>query len=420
MISAAGARSGLGPRGFLAWAERRLGLTSSGVILVALSLVGLLAARLIGSRPMYFLVYGALSLLAAAWLSGRRGLGAAAERSELPLRIREGQSAGVQVTLTAKRRLSTVVLEESLPPLLGPPVRVPVPVLGSGQSLEYPYAVSPRLRGVYDIGPLDAIWSDPFGLTRRRMRLIEPVRVIVHPSVESVHDRVLSREWEDPPIRPPVSKPWPSGFEFYGMRDYVAGDDPRRIVWRAVARTGRYLVREAEQGITDRVTLIVDTDAARHSPGEPSETLEAAVRAGAALGARHLKDGFAVTVETGDGRTADSLRGTSRRIPFLDEMARIQRGRTPLAEALTRLLANPRRDTHHMVVTPHLDPQSGVILQALLGRGGSVLLVHVIHEDSDPDSALRAAALGCEVVELRPSDPLEAVFRRSVGAGLRR
>ena len=60
------------------------------------------------------------------------------------------------------------------------------------------------------------------------------------------------------------------------MRDYVPGDDPRRIVWRATARTldpvsgtGRYLVRESEQGITDRVLLLIDTDRAQHSPGRP-------------------------------------------------------------------------------------------------------------------------------------------------------
>ena len=36
-------------------------------------------------------------------------------------------------------------------------------------------------------------------------------------------------------------------------------DDIRKIVWRAYARTGQLLVREAEQGITDKITLVVDT-----------------------------------------------------------------------------------------------------------------------------------------------------------------
>ena len=65
------------------------------------------------------------------------------------------------------------------------------------------------------------------------------------------------------------------------MREYKPGDDLRRIVWRASARTGKFLVREAEQGITDKITIILDTDRGSHSrDGEVlSESFEAGVRA---------------------------------------------------------------------------------------------------------------------------------------------
>jgi uncharacterized protein (DUF58 family) len=70
-------------------------------------------------------------------------------------------------------------------------------------------------------------------LTQRETVVAEPFELLVHPRVETVSDRPLTRQFEDPPIRPPVSKPFPSGLEFYGMREYVPGDDLRRIVWRA-------------------------------------------------------------------------------------------------------------------------------------------------------------------------------------------
>ena len=61
------------------------------------------------------------------------------------------------------------------------------------------------------------------------------------------------------------------------MREYAPGDDLRRIVWRAQARTGKLMVREAEQGITDHITIILDTDRGTHSrDGEGlSESFEA-------------------------------------------------------------------------------------------------------------------------------------------------
>ena len=58
------------------------------------------------------------------------------------------------------------------------------------------------------------------------------------------------------------------------MRKYVQGDDVRRIVWRAFQRTGQLLVLEAEQGISDKVVVLLDQDASQHSKGLMSESFE--------------------------------------------------------------------------------------------------------------------------------------------------
>jgi uncharacterized protein (DUF58 family) len=409
----------------LTWIESAIGLTPSGLALVILAAGGWIAARLIGSFSLFLLVYGLMIVLGISWFLGRRKLAVEATRSDLPGRVREGQLVDVALSLAAKRRLSTIILEETLDPHLGTTVRVPVAQLPPGQQVDHAYGFTPRLRGVFKIGPLVASWSDPFGLTRRTQTLSESVEIIVHPSTEPVRDRVLSREWEDPPVRPPDSKPWPSGFEFYGMRDYVAGDDPRRIVWRATARyldlddpsSARYLVRESEQGITDRISLIFDTNDKTHSPGDPSETFETAVRVVASLGSRHIKDGFAVTVETNAGRIADQLRGTSNGIRLLDALARVQRERVPFAQTMQRLMTMRRTDTHLVVVSPHIDAEIATRLSLLRRRGISILVVHVMWADTDPASVHRAASLGLNVVEVDARTPFEGVFRKAVGAG---
>src|SRR5687768_316249 len=308
----------------LATAERRLGLTPAGVAVAALAVPGLVLGRALESRPVFLLVYGAVAVVGLSRVLARRRLAVDAHRSSLPTRVRESQSVDVEISVTAKRRLATVVLEEALPEAFGTPVRVPVPLLPSGQTVLHGYRFTARRRGVYTVGPLLAEWSDPFGLTRKRVQLAPAETVIVHPSVEGANDRVTSREWEDPPVRPPQSRPWPSGFEFYGLREYVTGDDPRRIIWTASAKTDdRYLVRESEQGITDRVTLLLDTDVEHHAPGEPSDTFERAVRAVASLGVRHLADGFSVTLDANSARLAKALRGPRARIPLLDRCAEV-------------------------------------------------------------------------------------------------
>jgi uncharacterized protein (DUF58 family) len=411
--------------GLLAAAERRTGFTPAGLAVAGLAVPGFVLGRLTASRPLFLLVYGAIAVLGLSRLLARRRLSVDASRSDLPTRVREGAAVDVELTVTAKRRLATVVLEEELPEALGTVVRLPVPLLPGGRSVAHGYRFTARRRGVFSVGPLVAEWSDPFGLTRKRAVLAPAETVIVHPSLEGVADRVVSREWEDPPERPPLSRPWPSGFEFYGMRDYVAGDDPRRINWLASARSRtpdggeRYLVRESEQGITDRVRLLLDTDLAHHAPGDPSETFERAVRVAASLGVRHLQDGFAVTLESNGARLAQALRGTRSRIPLLDRLAEVQPERATMSACLDRLFLDPQRNTHNVLVTPHLDEATARRIKVMLARGTALLVVLVMWEESDPAAVHRAASLGCGVVELQPGASIARTFTRVVGAGAR-
>lgn len=407
--------------------EARVGLTPSGVAVVAATLAALGLARATGSPALLMLGYGGVVVVALAYALARRRLALSSERSALPSRVRAGQPVAVALTLRSRRGLSTVVVEEQLPDQLGSPVVVPVASLVGGGESVHEYAFTPSLRGVYEVGPLVARWSDPFGLTRRQVVLCPPVSLIVHPRTEPARDRVLAREWEDPPLRPPVTKPWPSGYEFYGLRDYVSGDDPRRIVWRATARSldldtgeGRYLVRESEQGITDRVTLLLDTDRAAHSPGEVSETFETGVRVIASLADQHVRNGFTVTAVINSARLHRPVRSPREAIRLLDELAAVQRGSERLVHGIERLVKDPRRDSHLVVVTPFLDAAATARLRLLIDRGISIVLVLLQWEDMDPLTQHRAGQLWCPVVEVTASSSLQGAFAHVISHLARR
>jgi uncharacterized protein (DUF58 family) len=66
--------------------------------------------------------------------------------------------------------------------------------------------------------------------------------------------------------------------EFMGLRDYRPGDTPRRIHWKAWARTGRPVVKEYHDEFFERQALILDTHAAL-----ADERFEAAVSVAASL-----------------------------------------------------------------------------------------------------------------------------------------
>jgi uncharacterized protein (DUF58 family) len=218
-------------------------------------------------------------------------------------------------------------------------------------------------------------------------------------------------------MRPPFSKPWPHGLEFYGMREYTPGDDIRRVVWRAYARTGRLLVREAEQGITDKVTIVLDQHSSAHTGGETSESFELGVRAAASLGVAHLKEGYSVTLEGNDATLVGPLRGGQSQIHFLDTLARAQRTSSRITPAITRLLSATTRDVHVVIITPHMDASEVARLALLVQRGISVLVAVLVFDDDADDTVNAVAGVGCQVIELRPDAPLSRAFRLEVGAG---
>jgi uncharacterized protein (DUF58 family) len=395
----------------------KTGITATGAVLLSIAVLSWVIARIAGGRPLYMLSYGLFGVFIIALILGRRPLPLTGDRSESRPRLAEGETITIDVALTAKRRLSTFILEEQVPRLLGSPARVPIASIEEGDSVGHNYKLTLTRRGAYSLGPLIARSGDPLGFTQKEQVLCEPYEVLVHPSIEVVQDRPLTRMFEDPPIRPPISKPWPTGMEFYGMREYQPGDDLRRIVWRAYARTGKLLVRESEQGITDKITLVVDQNRRAHSKGVVSESFEAGIKAAASLGIRHLREGYAVTLEGNSKRVAGPLRGGNSQMMLLDALARFELQSETLTDPITRMIANPSRDNHIVILTPHLDSATAARLRLLVERGASVLVAALIWSDEGYETLGTAAGLGCQIVEIRPGAPLAVAFRREVGAG---
>jgi uncharacterized protein (DUF58 family) len=400
--------------------QRIVGITLYGAIVLLGFLVLWLLARLIAGKAIYVFAYGLLIVFGLAFFTSPN-LKLTGERAGLFPRATEGDSLEVNLRLRAARRASAFILEERVPDRLGNTVRVPISRLPSGDEVEHSYAIRCTRRGVYEVGPLVAIAGDPLGLRQRESVIAEPFELLVHPRVELVNDRPLTRQFEDPPMRPPVSKPWPSGLEFYGMREYVPGDDLRRIVWRASARTGKVMVREAEQGITDKITLILDTDRGSHSrDGEGlSESFEAGIRAAASLGVRHLREGYEVKVETNVGPLTRTLRGSERQLMLLDALAKLELSREPLESVIRRQLSNGQRDAHNILITPKLGAHEAARLQLLLKTGVSILVVALLWDEENADTVGVAASLGCQAVGLRPGQDLSTALAAEIGAGNR-
>jgi uncharacterized protein (DUF58 family) len=396
------------------------GFTSSGLILLAVSAAAWSLGYYVGGRPLYLMAYGGAGVLVSSWLYGRRAPDLTGHRSEVQARVREGQSITVEVALTAGRRMATLILEERLPPVLGASPRISIASLAEGESAGNTYQLTCHRRGVYTLGPLVVRWGDPFGLTQRRRRIADEFTMLVHPRAEPASDRPTARLWEDPPQRPPFSRPWPSGLDFYGMRAYAVGDDIRNIVWRAYARTGSLLVREAEQGVTDKLRILVDQDVQAHTKGSPSESFEQCMRVVASIGLHHLKAGYTVTTDGNKERIARPLRGVGRGgIELLDALAELEPARASLIDLLARVELTVANDVELVVVTPRLTLDAILRLRLLVDRGVSVRVVALLWDDEALDHLGQGVALGLKIVEIGPATNLTMALQHEVGVGKR-
>lgn len=189
------------------------------------------------------------------------------------------------------------------------------------------YRLSPRQRGILEIGPLVASRSDVLGLARRRHILAERARLVVVPETIAVTmPRVglgdLGRELQNRARR------FGHG-EFHALRDYVAGDEPRSIHWRASARTESLKVRQLSAEVLRRCLVVLDRD---RTNGDDA-AFERSVTIAASLVASAAEAGLAtrfVTAGDIDLRGPDVARETLIALATIDRSGPLTSiGRTP-------------------------------------------------------------------------------------------
>jgi uncharacterized protein (DUF58 family) len=240
--------------------------------------------------------------------------------------------------------------------------------------LEFP---SPP-RANYEIGPLIARVRDPFGfyLTEKKLG---PETLSVMPRPERLRGVQL---------RPRHVGPWPGvipskvlglGTEFYSMREYIPGDDPKRINWKASARYNELMVNESEAERVTDVMLVLDTDITFFGPTE-NELFERGVQAAASLARLFLSQGNRVGLVLQGGERGSIPAGFGkrheRRILYL--LAAAKPGRAAVSTSyVMNLLARrmlPSR-SQIVIISPLLDPEIKEGVKQLMIAGYSMLVL---------------------------------------------
>ncbi len=177
-----------------------------------------------------------------------------------PASIGVGDLKEATYTITSSWPVSlSVAVTQQLPPSLTvTTLPAKFALLEPTSSLSLPVILTGRSRGTFALGPVALSILGPWKLIRRSLiySLIDTISVI--PSIVGAgRYRLLAAQHRLRTNGQRVIRRRGAGTSFANLRDYVAGDDPRRIDWKATARRHRLISREftVEQGQTIMIAI---------------------------------------------------------------------------------------------------------------------------------------------------------------------
>jgi hypothetical protein len=197
------------------------------------------------------------------------------------------------------------------------------------------YSLRPSLRGVYDIGPLDVSYSDPFGLAVGRLAVGGSQSLYVVPMVVTLGQSVSLAVSGEGSARQ-IQHLAVGNDDDLMTREYRTGDALRRVHWRASARHGELMVRQEEQRSYPEARLLLDTRSDGYggiiSSFEFADSgftwFEWAITMIASVGVHLHRSGFLVQVlETGAKQIAplgDANQGSGQDMEFLLSLAGVR------------------------------------------------------------------------------------------------
>lgn len=327
-------------------------------------------------------------------------------RRLVPGLVHEGDRAAVDAVITnrGRRTLTNVTFVDEVGSL-GRAV-FEAGAVRPGQSGDAEYQILCRPRGVYPVGPVTATVTDPLRLARASAVVPTLDRLIVYPEVEDLVGFPMTRG-RDPAMqasRPEFSQR--GGEDFYTLREYVFGDDLRRVHWPSSAKRDELMIRQLETPWQSRALVILDL---RWKAYESEDCFEKAVR-GAASIVRHLaQEGFDADLWAG-GTTATSINQYGA---VMEKLAVVEReGRLDIRGVAARLKSVGRGGA--LVIVTGVPDSDILEVQRLMSREYRTTVVMSASETSaSGEIALQRA--GAITINVSPSESWAVVWSKVMG-----
>lgn len=247
-------------------------LTGRGKALLAGAVALLAVGMLLGMPLLRGLAGFALAAVAVAVVPTLGVVRPSVRREIHPDRVQRGTPAVAQLIVSneSARRQPAFVARDTVGDTN---VEVTVRELPAGGSARYLYELPTEKRGRIAVGPLVLERTDLLGLAQTRIEVGDPVDLWVYPRRHPVRLPAAGRprlhhEGDPPPF------PVRGSMELRALREYVVGDEPRHLHWKATARTGQLMVREYVDPAQPWGMMLLDDRASALTPERFEEAVE--------------------------------------------------------------------------------------------------------------------------------------------------
>ena len=344
----------------------RTRMRRAGGVFVLMAALALPMAWNTGNQLIYILFGGFLAFLLISftwvWIAGLHGV---TLRRQAPYAVQRGEPFWVNLRIEKRKRVFPaffVGVENTARP--GKPVGF-VPVLPRRHAAVLNVREVLARRGVHRLPPYEIVSSFPLGLCQSRCRYEDLLEVVVYPRVYTVRTAALDQFYAG---RHTPQTTGGEGDEFFNLREYVPGDDVRKIAWRVSARAGRWIVREMTRSRSRFVVFAIDTRTRRDI--ESFEVLfEETIELVASLAVTLLRQNYKVALMS-PSVALEGGEGTGHELRVLDALARIEADTPDSAPLFDLKSTNPELEWATVV---RVSPDPGLWGRFDLRSGGRVL-----------------------------------------------
>ena len=229
-------------------------------------------------------VLGVVTLIDVLLLYGTKGE-MTAER-EMADRLSNGDENPIRVTINNRYRfpVGAIVIDEVPTQFQMRDAKYETQI-PTGGSRTLRYTLRPVRRGSYTFGNLNVYARSPLCLAQRRFRLLSDHSVPVYPSyIQMRKYELMAQANRLAEIGVKRVRKVGQTMEFDQIREYVQGDDYRRVNWKATARKGGALmVNQYQDERSQRVYSLIDKGRAMQMPFEGMTLLDYAINASLVL-----------------------------------------------------------------------------------------------------------------------------------------